>query len=46
VMIAATVNCGIDFEVHLTLAARDSLHLHPQQPVWVIVKTHSCHLMA
>jgi len=46
VIIVATVNCGIDFEVHLTLAARDSLHLEVRQPVWLVIKTHSCHLMA
>ena len=31
---------------HLTLAARDSLHLQPGREVWLVVKTHSCHLMA
>jgi molybdate transport system ATP-binding protein len=46
VIIAATVNCGVEMEVHLTLAARDSLHLQPGSEVWLIVKTHSCHLMA
>src|ERR1700678_2550163 len=46
VIIAAIVECGAaDFEVHLTLAARDSLQLRPGQAVWVVVKTHSCHLM-
>lgn len=46
VIIVATVSCGMDFEVHLTLAARDSLHLQPGQAVWLVVKTHSCHLLA
>lgn len=46
VMIAAIVECGgIKFEVHLTLAARDALQLKPGKAVWVVVKTHSCHLM-
>jgi len=46
VMIAAIVECGgTDFEVHLTLAARDALQLKPGKAVWVVVKTHSCHLM-
>jgi len=40
------VNCGVEMEVHLTLAARDSLQLQPGHAVWLIVKTHSCHLMA
>ena len=46
VIIAATVDCGgTEFEVHLTLAARDALQLRPGKSVWVVVKTHSCHLM-
>jgi len=32
-------------EVHLTLAARDSLALTPDKDVWLVIKTHSCHLM-
>jgi len=46
VIVAARVDCGIEFEVHLTLAARDALHLGEGREVWLIVKTHSCHLMA
>jgi molybdate transport system ATP-binding protein len=46
VMISAMVDCGgTEFEVHLTLAARDALQLGPGKSVWVVVKTHSCHLM-
>lgn len=46
VMIAAIVDCGgTEFEVHLTLAARDALQLVPGKAVWVVAKTHSCHLM-
>ncbi len=46
VIISATVDCsGTEFEVHLTLAARDSLQLGPGKSVWVVAKTHSCHLM-
>ncbi|MGA7557836.1 MAG: molybdenum ABC transporter ATP-binding protein [Terriglobales bacterium] len=46
VIVAAIVDCsGTEFEVHLTLAARDALKLAPGKPVWVVVKTHSCHLM-
>jgi molybdate transport system ATP-binding protein len=45
-MISATVACDrTDFEVHLTLAARDALGLIPGKSVWVVVKTHSCHLL-
>jgi len=45
VIVVAKVNCGVEMEVHLTLAARYALHLQPGQAVWLIVKTHSCHLM-
>jgi molybdate transport system ATP-binding protein len=46
VIIAAMVDCsGTEFEVHLTLAARDALQLGPGKSVWVVAKTHSCHLM-
>ncbi|HKM49267.1 MAG TPA: molybdenum ABC transporter ATP-binding protein [Terriglobales bacterium] len=46
VIVAAVVDCGgTEFEVHLTLAARDALQLGPGKSVWVVVKTHSCHLM-
>ena len=46
VIVIVRVNCGVDVEVHLTLAARDSLELQLGREVWLIVKTHSCHLMA
>jgi molybdate transport system ATP-binding protein len=46
VIVAARVDCGVEMEVHLTLAARDALQLQPGHEVWLIVKTHSCHLMA
>jgi molybdate transport system ATP-binding protein len=42
--IVAVVDCGVEVAAHLTLSARDSLVLTPGSPVWVIVKTHSCHL--
>jgi molybdate transport system ATP-binding protein len=46
VIVSAVVDCGgTEFEVHLTLAARDALQLAPGKNVWVVVKTHSCHLM-
>jgi molybdate transport system ATP-binding protein len=50
VMVFARVRCrpiqsGLEMEVHLTLAARDSLELAPGKEVWLVIKTHSCHLM-
>jgi molybdate transport system ATP-binding protein len=44
-MISARVNCGVEMEVHLTLASRDALHLMPGAEVWLVIKTYSCHLM-
>ena len=45
VIVTAKVNCGVEAEVQLTLAARDALQLGPDRQVWLVVKTHSCHLM-
>jgi molybdate transport system ATP-binding protein len=46
VIVAVRVDCGVEMDVHLTLAARDALALQAGREVWLIVKTHSCHLMA
>ena len=47
VIISAVIDCsGTAFEVHLTLAAREALQFAPGKSVWVVVKTHSCHLMS
>ena len=45
VIVSAHVKCRVLMEVHLTLAARDSLDLVPGKEVWLVIKTHSCHLM-
>jgi molybdate transport system ATP-binding protein len=45
-IVMARVDCGVEMTVHLTLAARDVLELQPGKEVWLVVKTHSCHLMA
>jgi molybdate transport system ATP-binding protein len=39
------VNCGTLFEVHLTSGAVESLGLREQMSVWLLIKTHSCHLL-
>ena len=44
-MISARVNCGVEMEVHLTLASKDALQLMPGKEVWLVIKTYSCHLM-
>jgi molybdate transport system ATP-binding protein len=44
-IISARVDCGVEVEVHLTLAARDALDLAEGDDVWLVIKTHSCYLM-
>jgi molybdate transport system ATP-binding protein len=44
-IVCVRVNCGVEMEVHLTLAARDALRLADGNQVWLVIKTHSCHLM-
>ncbi|MFZ3265552.1 MAG: ATP-binding cassette domain-containing protein [Terriglobales bacterium] len=45
-MVSASVDCsGVAFEVHVTLAAQEALSLAPGKNVWVVIKTHSCHLL-
>jgi len=45
----ATIVCrvlaGVPFVVHVTRGALRSLELAPGQRVWLILKTHSCHLV-
>ncbi|HYM77547.1 MAG TPA: ATP-binding cassette domain-containing protein [Candidatus Dormibacteraeota bacterium] len=45
VIVSARVKCRVEMEIHLTLAARDSLELVNGKEVWLVIKTHSCHLM-
>jgi molybdate transport system ATP-binding protein len=45
VIVSARVKSRVEMEVHLTLAARDALQLEPGREVWLVIKTHSCHLM-
>jgi molybdate transport system ATP-binding protein len=45
VIVFATVDCGVEMQVQMTLAARDALKLKEGQEVWLVIKTHSCHLM-
>lgn len=45
VIVSAHVSCRVEMDVHVTLAARDSLQLEPGREVWLVIKTHSCHLM-
>lgn len=45
VMVVAGVNCGVEFEVHVTLGARSSLGLHVGQQIWLVLKTYSCQVL-
>ena len=45
VMVIARVNCGAEFEVHVTPAARDALRLQVGGDVWMVMKTYSCQVM-
>ena len=45
VTVIARVDCGAIFEVHVTPAAVASLGLQEGARVWLVVKTHSCHLV-
>ena len=44
-MVVAKVDCGVTFEVHVTPGAEKSLALATGKPVWLVIKTHSCHLL-
>ena len=44
--VVARVDAGVFFTVHLTPSAVETLHLRQNSAVWLIVKTHSCRLVA
>jgi molybdate transport system ATP-binding protein len=44
-MVVARVDCGAEFEVHVTPGAEHSLGLKAGAKVWLVIKTHSCHLV-
>jgi molybdate transport system ATP-binding protein len=44
-IVSVRVDCGVEMEVYVTLAARDALQLEVGREVWLVIKTHSCHLM-
>lgn len=41
----AGVDCGVMFVVHVTPGAVRTLELAAGKPVWLVLKTHSCHLV-
>jgi len=44
-MMVAQVDCGVLFEVHLTPHAIESLGLRVDREIWLVMKTHSFHLL-
>jgi molybdate transport system ATP-binding protein len=44
-LVRASVDCGVEFIVHLTPGAARTLELTPACRVWLVLKTHSCHLV-
>lgn len=45
-LVVAQVTAGVRFTVHLTPGAVRSLQLSPGAEVWLVLKTHSCHLVS
>ena len=45
-LVIASVNAGVRFVVHVTPGAVRELHLMPGMPVWLVLKTHSCHTLS
>jgi molybdate transport system ATP-binding protein len=43
--VIATVECGARFVVHLTPGARQALSLEAGKPIWLVLKTYSCHVL-
>jgi molybdate transport system ATP-binding protein len=43
--VATDADRSIVFNVHLTLGAKRALQLEVNQPVWLVIKTHSCHVL-
>jgi molybdate transport system ATP-binding protein len=44
-LVAVRVRAGANFLVHVTPSAVRSLDLAPGQLIWLVIKTHSCHLV-
>jgi len=44
-MCVACVDCGVTFIVHVTPGAVRALELAIERQVWLVLKTHSCHLV-
>lgn len=45
-VVIVLVNAGVRFTVHVTPGAMRSLELAPGMMIWLVVKTHSCHVVS
>ena len=45
-LVAARVQAGVMFTVHVTPGATRALELTAGKPVWIVLKTHSCYLVS
>jgi molybdate transport system ATP-binding protein len=45
-MVVARVKAGVTFTVHITPGAARTLELAAGMQVWIVLKTHSCHLVS
>ena len=43
--VAADAGGAVVFTVHLTLGAKRALELEVDRPVWLVIKTYSCHVL-
>jgi molybdate transport system ATP-binding protein len=43
--VVADADGSVIFTVHLTLGAKRVLELEVNRPVWLVIKTHSCHVL-
>jgi len=44
-MCIARVDCGVAFVAHVTPGAVRALELAMGKQIWLVLKTHSCHLV-
>jgi molybdate transport system ATP-binding protein len=45
-LVVVVVEAGVTFTAHITPSAARSLELAIGKPIWVVLKTHSCHLVS
>ena len=45
-VIVARIEAGVTLTVHITASAVRALELTVGRPIWVVLKTHSCHLVS